>query len=98
MLKFRYRSFVILKCIAKDIQDSTSDRQISTAAIIAVNNRHYKDAKQTMLTTISGGGVTSAKGFQAGAVFAGIKTPGEDKRDLGLVCSDLDCTVAGTFT
>lgn len=73
-------------------------RTDSIAAIIASNDRQCKDAKQTMLTTISGGGVTSAKGFQAGAVFAGIKTPGEDKRDLGLICSDFDCTVAGTFT
>ena len=38
------------------------------------------------------------KGFQAGGVFAGIKTPGEDKYDLGLLYSERDCTVAGTFT
>ena len=50
------------------------------------------------LTVIDGGGVASAKGFQAGGVFAGIKTPGEDKYDLGLLYSDRDCTVAGTFT
>ena len=80
------------------MQDSIYERTDSTAAIIAGNDRQCKDAKQTMLTTISSGGVTSAKGFQAGAVFAGIKTPGEDKRDLGLICSDFDCNVAGTFT
>ena len=44
------------------------------------------------------GGVTAAKGFKAGGVFAGIKTPGEDKYDLGIVVSDAACTVAGTFT
>lgn len=50
------------------------------------------------LTMVEGGGVASAQGFQAGGVFAGIKTPGEDKYDLGLLYSDRDCTVAGTFT
>ncbi len=49
-------------------------------------------------TTIANGGVTSAAGFRAGAIFAGIKTPGEDKRDLGLIYSDRPCKVAGTFT
>lgn len=44
------------------------------------------------------GGVTAAKGFKAGGVFAGIKTPGEDKYDLGILASDTLCTVAGTFT
>ena len=50
------------------------------------------------LTIVEGGGVASAKGFQAGGVFAGIKTPGDDKYDLGLLYSERDCTVAGTFT
>ena len=50
------------------------------------------------LTIVEGGGVASAKEFQAGGVFAGIKTPGEDKYDLGLLYSERDCTVAGTFT
>ena len=50
------------------------------------------------LTIVDGGGVASAQGFQAGGVFAGIKTPGEDKYDLGLLYSERDCTVAGTFT
>ena len=44
------------------------------------------------------GGVTAAKGFKAGGVFAGIKTPGEDKYDLGMVVSAVPCAVAGTFT
>lgn len=50
------------------------------------------------LTIVDGGGVATAQGFQAGGVFAGIKTPGEDKYDLGLLYSDRDCSVAGTFT
>ena len=50
------------------------------------------------LKIVDGGGVASAKGFQAGGVFAGIKTPGEDKYDLGLLYSERDCAVAGTFT
>ncbi len=50
------------------------------------------------LTIVDGGGVASAQGFKAGGVFAGIKTPGEDKYDLGLLYSERDCAVAGTFT
>lgn len=50
------------------------------------------------LTIVDGGGVATAQGFQAGGVFAGIKTPGEDKYDLGLLYSDRECSVAGTFT
>lgn len=48
--------------------------------------------------TATSGGVTAAKGFEAGGVFAGIKTPGEDKYDLGIVRSAEPCSVAGTFT
>ena len=55
-------------------------------------------SNETDLTLVDGDGVASAKGFQAGGVFAGIKTPGEDKYDLGMLYSDRDCTVAGTFT
>ena len=55
-------------------------------------------SNETDLTLVDGGGVASAKSFQAGGVFAGIKTPGEDKYDLGMLFSDRDCTVAGTFT
>ena len=55
-------------------------------------------SNDTDLTIVDGGGVASALGFHAGGVFAGIKTPGEDKYDLGLLYSELDCAVAGTFT
>ncbi len=47
---------------------------------------------------VEGGTVTSPKGFRAGATFAGIKTHGEDKLDLGLLLSESPCTVAGIFT
>ena len=44
------------------------------------------------------GSSTSPKGFQAGAVFAGMKIYGEGKLDLAILASDLPCTVAATFT
>jgi glutamate N-acetyltransferase/amino-acid N-acetyltransferase len=44
------------------------------------------------------GGVTSPLGFQAGAVYAGMKTFGEGKLDLGILVSGDPCTVASTFT
>ncbi len=47
---------------------------------------------------IEGGSVTSPKGFRAGGVFAGLKTPGEDVLDLGILVSDSPATVAGTFS
>lgn len=50
------------------------------------------------IRAVENGTVTSAKGFSAGGVFAGIKTPGADKRDIGILVSDSPCTVAGTFT
>jgi glutamate N-acetyltransferase/amino-acid N-acetyltransferase len=50
------------------------------------------------LQTISDGHITTPAGFRAGAVFAGIKTYGEDKLDLGILASDVPCTAAGVFT
>ncbi len=47
---------------------------------------------------IPDGTVTSPNGYVAGAVYAGIKTPGEDKLDLGMLASELPCTAAGVFT
>jgi glutamate N-acetyltransferase / amino-acid N-acetyltransferase len=44
------------------------------------------------------GGVTSAVGFSAGAVYAGIKTPGPDKLDLAILASDRPAAAAATFT
>ena len=44
------------------------------------------------------GTITSPQGFLAGATYAGIRTYTEDKLDLGIVYSEVPCTVAGTFT
>ena len=44
------------------------------------------------------GTVTSAKGFLAGATYAGIKTSGEDAFDLGILVSETSAAVAGTFS
>jgi glutamate N-acetyltransferase / amino-acid N-acetyltransferase len=50
------------------------------------------------IASVPKGTVTSATGFSAGGVFAGIKTPGADKKDIGLIYSELPCAVAGTFS
>ncbi len=48
---------------------------------------------------VEGGGVTSPAGFRAGAVYAGIRTYGEEPRyDVGILVADAPCTVAGIFT
>jgi len=44
------------------------------------------------------GGVTFAAGFTAGAVYAGIKTPGPEKLDLAILSSDRPAVLAGIFT
>ena len=44
------------------------------------------------------GTITSPRGFSAGATYAGIRTYAEDKLDLGVVCSEVPCNSAGTFT
>ena len=50
------------------------------------------------IASVPNGTVTSAKGFSAGGVFAGIKTPGVDKKDIGIIYSADPCAVAGTFS
>lgn len=50
------------------------------------------------LQWIEGGSVTSPRGFRAGSVYAGIKTPGPGKRDVGVLLSDVPCAAAGVFT
>jgi glutamate N-acetyltransferase/amino-acid N-acetyltransferase len=50
------------------------------------------------IASVPEGTVTSANGFSAGGIFAGIKTPGVDKLDIGLLVSDQPCAVAGTFS
>ena len=49
-----------------------------------------------MLELIPSGGVSSASGFLAGAVHAGIKST--DELDLAILCSEVICTAAGVFT
>jgi len=44
------------------------------------------------------GGVTSAKGFLAGAVFAGIKASNKGREDMALVASEVPAAAAGVFT
>ncbi len=41
---------------------------------------------------------TSPKGFVAGSAYAGVKTYGEGKLDLGVLVSERPCTVAATYT
>ncbi len=47
---------------------------------------------------VADGQVTTPKGFVAGAVYSGIKTPGPDKFDLGILMSEAPCVTAGTYT
>jgi len=49
-----------------------------------------------MFNLIPSGSVTSASGFLAGAVHAGIKN--EDELDLAILCSEVPCKTAGVFT
>ena len=51
-----------------------------------------------MIQLIHRGGVASAQGFTAGAVYAGIKTAGDGVFDLGIVVSDSPASAAGVFS
>ena len=44
------------------------------------------------------GDICSPKVFLSGSIFSGIKSPGQDKRDIGIIYSESDCISAGTFT
>ena len=50
-----------------------------------------------MFEIIQGGGVTTALGFKAGAVSAGLKME-TGVLDMGLLVSDMRAAVAATFT
>jgi glutamate N-acetyltransferase/amino-acid N-acetyltransferase len=50
------------------------------------------------LLPLPGGGITSPRGFVAGAAYAGIKTFAKDKMDLGILLSERPCVSAGTYT
>lgn len=49
-----------------------------------------------MFDLIASGDITSASGFLAGAVHAGIKST--DELDLAILCSEVTCKAAGVFT
>jgi glutamate N-acetyltransferase/amino-acid N-acetyltransferase len=57
-----------------------------------------KAAAKGGVSIIDGGSATSPQGFLAGAVYAGIKTAGDGKLDLGILASDRPATVAAMFT
>ncbi len=47
---------------------------------------------------IKDGGITSPKGFYAGATYAGIKKKAKGVMDLAVLYSEVTCTAAGVFT
>ena len=51
-----------------------------------------------MIEIIQRGGVTSPKGFVAGATFAGLKTFEDGVRDIGVLLSEGPASVAATFS
>lgn len=53
---------------------------------------------EASIKLVPGGGVTSPRGFLAGATSAGIKNNGEESLDLGILFSEVPCTAAALFT
>ena len=53
--------------------------------------------KETIVP-VPDGTATSPSGFHAGATFAGLKTYGQEKLDLGILFSERQCAAAGVFT
>ena len=49
-----------------------------------------------MFDLIRSGSITSASGFQAGAIHAGMKS--KDELDLAILCSQVTCKATGVFT
>ncbi len=48
---------------------------------------------------VEGGGVTTPRGWRAGATYAGVRMYGEEPRyDVGLLASERPCAVAGIFS
>ncbi|MBI2846377.1 MAG: bifunctional glutamate N-acetyltransferase/amino-acid acetyltransferase ArgJ [Chloroflexi bacterium] len=47
---------------------------------------------------VPNGTITTPRGFLAGATYAGLKTYGEEKLDLGILFSEATCRAAGVFT
>ncbi|MBH52509.1 MAG: bifunctional ornithine acetyltransferase/N-acetylglutamate synthase [Chloroflexi bacterium] len=50
------------------------------------------------ISVLPEGSVTSPKGYKAGSTYAGLRTYSPDKRDLGILYSDKQASVAGVFT
>ena len=50
------------------------------------------------IVIVEGGSATTPEGFVAGAVYAGIKTAGDRKLDLGILASDRPTVAAAMFT
>jgi glutamate N-acetyltransferase/amino-acid N-acetyltransferase len=50
------------------------------------------------ITLVSEGTITTPRGFLAGATYAGIKSPGAEVLDLGILLSKAPCVAAGVFT
>jgi glutamate N-acetyltransferase/amino-acid N-acetyltransferase len=53
---------------------------------------------ETAYDFLQSGGITSPKGFLAGAVSAGIKLEGQERLDLGILYSEKICKAAAVFT
>ncbi|MFH1775032.1 MAG: bifunctional glutamate N-acetyltransferase/amino-acid acetyltransferase ArgJ [Chloroflexota bacterium] len=47
---------------------------------------------------VPSGSVTSPRGFQAGATYAGLKKKADGTLDLGILFAEVPCAVAGRFT
>src|SRR5437773_9410081 len=56
----------------------------------------YSKGVSQSFHVLEDGSVTSARGFRAGALAAGIKASG--KPDLGIWAADVECVAAATFT
>jgi len=53
---------------------------------------------ETRVEFIPSGGVTSPKGFLAGATSAGIRSKAGDRLDLGILSSEVHCAAVAVFT
>ena len=51
-----------------------------------------------MIELIQNGNVTSPLGFLAGGTYAGLKAPGDEVLDLGVLISETQASIAATFT
>lgn len=80
---------------------TTFEPRITCGILRACVNPDLVKGSSTMagaIELVQGGTVTTARGFVAGATFAGLKTFAEDKLDLGIIFSETPCSVAGVFT